>query len=273
MFKIIVLLILLTAFFLFICRLFTGIKGMGIALILALSINLFMTWNSDTMMLNAYKTHSAPENHRFVSITKEVSEKSGLPMPGLYIIPSRTAVIICPEKKSVTATEGLFTMLNDNELRSVIAHELAHIVNHDNIIQTITATLSGAITLLSLFALFFGARASSNLGWVKTITLALVAPAIASVITMGISRQKEYRADEYSARLTGEPVALATALQKIAPEAKGNPVVSNKPKSPHHLMGNLMAAIGSWEIFSTHPVVEKRVARLKELAAELKEQQ
>jgi heat shock protein HtpX len=268
MIKIILLLILLTAFFLFTGRLFGGIKGIGIALVLGFLINLFMTWNSDSFLSSAYQTHPAPENHRFVQMTEKVSEKSGLPMPSLYIIPSKSAVIICPEKKIVTATEGLFTILNDNELMNVIAHEMAHIVNHDGITQRITATLSGAITLLSLFALFFGA--SRKLGWVKTILLALAAPAIASVITMGISRQKEYRADEFAGKLTGEPVALASALQKIAPEIKKDPMVSNNPRSHHHFIGKLMSAVGTWEIFSTHPSTENRVAKLHELAAELK---
>ncbi len=268
MIKIILLVILLTAFFLFIGRLFAGIKGMAIALVAALIVNVLLTWHSDSLMLSAYQTHPAPENHKFVRITKSVSEKSGLPLPGLYIIPSRSAVIICPEQKTVTATEGLFSKLDDNELRSVIAHEFAHIVHHDNIFQRITATLAGAITLLSLFALFFGGN--RKLGWAKTMIIAVMAPAVASIITMAVSRQKEYRADEYAGRLTGEPMILASALQKIAPELRGSPVVSRKPKSPHHLMGNLMAAVGNWEIFSTHPSVENRVAELNELADELK---
>jgi heat shock protein HtpX len=243
---------------------------MAIALVVAFGMYTIITWHSDSILSSAYQTHPAPENHRFVRITKKVSKKTGLPMPELFIIPSKSAVIICPENKSVTATEGILKILNDNELMSVIAHEYAHIVNNDSIIQTVTATISAAIALLSLFALFFGGNSNRKPGWVKTIALALAAPAIASIITMAVSRQKEYRADEFAGRTTGEPVALASALQKIAPEIKKDPMASNNPNSHHHFVGKLMAAVGTWEIFSTHPSVNNRIAKLNELAAELK---
>ncbi len=269
MIKVILLLFLLTGLFFFIGRLFAGRKGMIIALSVALLLNLLMNWHSDSILLKAYKARPVPENHRLFKITEEISHKSELPTPGIYLIPSSSALIISPEHRTVAATEGILTLLSDSELKGVIAHELGHVKNHDSYIQLMAVALSGAIAFLSLFALFFGGN--KQLGWGKTLILAIISPVIASIISMGISRQKEYLTDEFAGRLTGNPVALASALQKLVPEMKKHSTGSYNPRSPHMAIGNLFSAAGDWELFSTHPRVKKRVERLNELAEELKQ--
>ncbi len=272
MFKTFLLLFALTAFFIFIGRILAGKKGMVIAFIIALFINGFSYWYSDTIVLKAYSAMPAPEEHRLVKITREVVQRAGLPMPRVYILPTESANAFAtgrnPEHAAVAATEGILRMLNDHELMGVMAHEIGHVKNRDTLTQTVAASISGGVMLLSRFALYFGGR--RNRSWAKTIALSIVAPIAAGLITMAISRDREYEADEFAAKLTGKPMSLASALQKLVAGVKRHPMDDHSPETAHMFIVNPFSSINYRELFSTHPSVTKRMLRLSRLAEEMR---
>ena len=217
-----ILLAAMTALFMGIGYLIGGEAGMLIALVVAAAMNLFAYWNSDKMVLRMYRARqvdarTAPE---FYAIVERLAGNAGLPMPKVYVIdtpqPNAFATGRNPQNAAVAATTGLLNSLSRDEIAGVMAHELAHVKNRDTLIMTITATLAGAISMLANFALFFGGNRNNPLGIVGSIALMILAPLAAALVQMAISRTREYAADREGTAICGNPVWLASALQKIA---------------------------------------------------------
>ncbi len=269
MIKTFLLLLGLTLFFIAIGRILAGKKGMIAAFILALIMNGVSYWYSDTIVLKAYKAVPAPDSHRLVHITREIAESANIPMPGVFILPSNSPNAFAtgrnPEHAAVAATEGILALMNDNELKGVIAHEIGHIKNRDTLISTAAASIAGGVMILSRMALFFGG--DSGQSFMKTVAVSIIAPIAATVITMAISRDREYAADEYSARITRNPMALASALQKLEQGVMKKPMPGHSPETAHMFIVNPFFGDGYREMFSTHPPIEKRVQKLKEISA------
>jgi heat shock protein HtpX len=267
----------LTGLFLAIGYVIGGQSGMLIAFLFALGTNLFAYWNSDKMVLSMYGARevdetSAPE---LVHLVRVLSENAGLPMPKVYIAenpqPNAFATGRNPEHAAVCATTGLLERLNEEELAGVLAHELSHVKNHDTLIMTITATIAGAISMLANFAFFFGGgeRRNNPLGAVGTILIMIVAPLAAMLVQMAISRSREYAADASGAQLSGRPLWLASALERISTAAEriDNPDAETHPATAHMFIVNPLHGAGLANLFATHPPVEDRIRRLEAMAA------
>ncbi|WP_293759885.1 zinc metalloprotease HtpX [uncultured Aquitalea sp.] len=253
-----------------------GKSGMLLALLFAGGMNLFAYWNSDQMVLRMYNAQevdgqSAPE---FYSMVAELSQRAGLPMPRVYVIhedqPNAFATGRDPEHAAVAATTGIMRMLDYRELRGVMAHELAHVKHRDTLISTISATMAGAVSALANFAMFFGGRDENGrpVNPLAGILVALLAPLAASVIQMAISRAREFEADRGGAEISGDPLALANALQKIEYYAQGiaMPPAQAHPETAQMMIINPLSGGGMGDLFRTHPHTEERVARLQAMA-------
>lgn len=269
----------LTALFMGVGFLVGGKTGMGIAFLVAVAMNLFSYWNSDKMVLSSYDARevdqqTAPEYYGLVA---ELARNAGLPMPRVYVIqddqPNAFATGRNPQNAAVAATTGLLNGLTREEVAGVMAHELAHIKNHDTLIMTITATIAGAISMLANFAFLFGGNRDNNnpLGWVGAIVAAIVAPFAAMIVQMAISRTREYAADRLGAEICGRPVWLASALHKIAGAAHAipNEAAERNPATAHMFIINPLTGQGMDNLFSTHPNTENRIAALMELEGRL----
>jgi len=254
-----------------------GRSGMLLALLFGGVLNVFAYWNSDKMVLRMYNAepvdqHSAPE---FYALVAELAQRAGLPMPRVYVIhedqPNAFATGRNPEHAAVAATTGIMRMLEYRELRGVMAHELAHVQHRDTLISTVTATMAGAISALANFALFFGGRDENGrpVNPIAGILVAILAPLAASVIQMAISRSREFEADRGGAQISGDPLALASALQKIEYYAQGRPfaTVEAHPETAQMMIINPLSGGGGLsDLFRTHPRTEERIARLNQLA-------
>jgi len=271
-----VLMAAITALFIAVGGMLGGEQGMLIALLMALGMNFFSYWFSDTMVLkmtNAQQVdeHSAPQ---FYALVKELADKAGLPMPKVFLIdeeaPNAFATGRNPENASVAATTGILKILSNRELRGVMAHELAHVRHRDILISTVAATMAGAISALANFAMFFGGRNSEGRpsNPVASLLVALLAPIAASLIQMSISRAREFEADRGGAEISADPEGLAHALEKIHHYAQGIPfqAVEQHPETAQMMILNPLSAGGLAQLFSTHPSTQERVARLIALA-------
>lgn len=271
-----VLMAAITALFIIVGGMLGGEQGMLMALLMAVGMNFFSYWFSDTMVLkmtNAQQVdeRSAPE---FYGMVKELAERAGLPMPKVFLIdeaaPNAFATGRNPENASVAATTGILKVLNRRELRGVMAHELAHVRHRDILISTIAATMAGAISALANFAMFFGGRGSDGRPHnpIASIMVAILAPLAASLIQMSISRAREYEADRGGAEISSDPEALARALEKIHAYAQATPfdAVERHPETAQMMILNPLSAGGLAQLFSTHPPTEERVARLLSMA-------
>ncbi len=267
----------MTGLFLAVGYLVGGQTGMAFAFLLAIGMNFFAYWNADKMVLSMYGARevdeaSAPD---LVRIVRELAQKAGLPMPKVYIAdnpqPNAFTTGRNPEHAAVCATTGLLARVNNEELTGVLAHELSHVKNRDTLVMTLTATIAGAISMLANFALFFGGR-RSPLGAVGVLLVILLAPLAAALVQMAISRTREYEADHSGALLSGRPLWLASALQHIqtAAERIDNQAADEHPATAHLFIINPLHG-GLAGLFSTHPPTEERIARLKEMAAEMGE--
>jgi heat shock protein HtpX len=265
----------ITALFLGIGFLIGGAFGALIALAIACAMNLFAWWNSDKMVLRMYgaKEVDAGSAPGFYGIVEQLAYNADLPMPKVYIIdndqPNAFATGRNPENAAVAATRGLLDRLSHDEVAAVMAHELAHVRNRDTLIQTITATLAGAIGMLANFAFFFGGHSRNNpLGLVGVILIAILAPLMAMVVQMAISRGREYEADRIGAEICGHPLWLASALERIqaGAEAIDNEAAEEHPATAHMFIINPLHAHAADGLFSTHPATENRVRRLREMA-------
>src|SRR5436189_6024782 len=205
----------LTALFMGIGYLIGGTGGMRIALVIAAGMNLFSYWSSDRLVLSMHGAQEVDERTApdYVRLVRELAQRAGLPMPRVYLMdnpqPNAFATGRNPEHAAVAATTGLLQMLSREEIAGVIAHELAHVRNHDTLTMTITATIAGAISMLAQFGLFFGGSRANNsgLGVIGTLAMVILAPIAAMIVQMAISRTREYAADELGARTTGRPDA------------------------------------------------------------------
>ena len=272
----------MTAIFLTAGYLIGGQGGLVIALVVAFAMNLFSFWNADKIVLRMYRARevdrqSAPEFHGLV---EELAGRAGMPMPKVYIIdsdqPNAFATGRNPDNAAVAATTGLLRHLDRNEIAGVMAHELAHVQNRDTLTMTITATIAGAIGMLANFALFFGmfGRNGNNpLGIVGTLLVALLAPVAAMLVQMAISRTREYSADRGGAEICGNPLWLASALEKLDAYAKGidNNRAERNPATAHMFIVNPLHAHSVDGLFSTHPSTANRVDRLREMAGEMED--
>ncbi len=267
----------LTALFLAAGFLLGGEGGMMIALVLAVGMNVFAYWNSDKIVLRMYgarevDARSAPALY---GIVEQLAHRAGLPMPRVYVIenpqPNAFATGRNPQNAAVAATTGLLKMLSHDEIAGVMAHELAHVKNRDTLIMTVTATIAGALGMLANFALFFGGGNSRNnpLGLVGTILVMILAPLAAMLVQMAISRTREYEADRVGAEICGRPLWLASALQKleVAAHRIDNPQAEQNPATAHLFIVNPLHARSVDSLFSTHPNMQNRVAKLREVAA------
>jgi len=273
-----VLLAALTALFMAVGFMIGGEMGMVIALVLAAGLNLFAWWNSGDMVLRMYKARqvdasSAPQLHGIVA---QLAERAELPMPRVFIVdnpqPNAFATGRNPENAAVAATTGLLRNLSSEEVAGVMAHELAHVKNRDTLTMTITATIAGAIGMLANFGLFFGAFGAGNrnnpLGIVGVLLVALLAPMAAMFVQMAISRSREYEADRIGSEICGQPLWLASALDKLQRGAQriDNPAAENNPATAHMFIVNPLHSRAVNNLFSTHPNVANRIARLREMA-------
>ncbi|MFL5044704.1 MAG: zinc metalloprotease HtpX [Xanthobacteraceae bacterium] len=267
----------LTALFMAIGYLIGGQGGMMIALLIAAAMNLFSYWNSDKLVLSTHGAHevderAAPELH---AIVRELAAKAGLPMPRVYLMdnpqPNAFATGRNPEHAAVAVTTGLLETLSREEVAGVLAHELAHVKNHDTLTMTITATIAGAISMLAQFGMFFGGGHRENnhgLGIVGSLLMVILAPIAAMLVQMAISRTREYAADRLGAEISGHPEWLASALGKLerAAHAVPNEPAELNPATAHLFIVNPLSGARMDNLFATHPATENRIAALIEMA-------
>jgi heat shock protein HtpX len=252
-----------------------GANGMLLALALGGAMNIFAYWFSDKMVLRMYNAQevdaaSAPQ---FYAMVQELAQRAGLPMPRVYLIdedqPNAFATGRNPEHAAVAATSGILRLLSARELRGVMAHELTHVKHRDILISTIAATMAGAISSIAQFGFFFGGRGDGErANPVVGLILMILAPIAAMLIQMAISRAREFEADRGGAEISGDPHALADALQKMERYAKGLPLIAAEehPATAQMMIINPLSGSGMQNLFSTHPATEERVARLRAMA-------
>jgi heat shock protein HtpX len=269
----------LTALFMGVGYLIGGQAGALIALMVAAAMNLFSYWNSDKLVLSMHgaqevDARTAPD---LVHLVGELAGRAGLPMPRVYLMdnpqPNAFATGRNPEHAAVAVTTGLLNTLNRDEVAGVLAHELAHIRNHDTLIMTITATIAGAISMLAQFGLFFGGgnRNNNGVGIIGTLAMVILAPLAAMLVQMAISRTREYSADNIGAHIAGGTDGLASALVKISNAANHieNDTAEQNPATAHLFIINPLSGHRMDNLFSTHPSTENRIAALNELSREM----
>ena len=266
----------ITALFMAIGAMIGGRAGMMLALVVALGMNFFSYWFSDQMVLKMYNAREVDETSapRFYAMVKELAQRANLPMPKVYLIdedaPNAFATGRNPEHAAVAATTGIINVLTERELRGVMAHELAHVKHRDILISTISATMAGAISMLANFAVLFGGRDEEGrpTNPLAGIAVAILAPLAASLIQMAISRAREFEADRGGAEISGDPAALASALDKIHRYAQGIPLHAAEahPETAQMMIMNPLSAEGIKGLFSTHPSTQERIARLMAMA-------
>ncbi len=282
-FRTLVLISALMGLFMAVGYLIGGEGGMLIAFLIAAGTNLFAYWNGDKLVLSMYGARevdaaTAPE---LVGIVRELAARAGLPMPRVYIVesdqPNAFATGRSPEHAAVAATTGILRILTRDELAGVLGHELTHVKNRDSMTMTIAATIAGAIGMLAHFAFFFGGGMRNDeergnpLGAVGAIAMMILAPLAATLVQLAISRGREFEADRGGAAISGNPLGLASALAKLEAGAETLPNVQAEqhPATAHLFIVNPLSGGGMQSLFSTHPSTEARIARLREIAAEM----
>jgi heat shock protein HtpX len=277
--KTVVLMAGLTVLLVFLGGAFGGRQGMIFAFIFAFAMNMFSYWFSDKIVLRMYNAREATQAEAPVlwSVTHSLATKMNMPMPKVYVIPSDAPNAFAtgrnPQHAAVAATEGILRMLSREELEGVMAHELAHVRNRDILIGTIAATFAGAISMLANMAQWamifggFGGRRDEDEGhgsMVGGILMIILAPIAAALIQMAISRSREYQADATGARMCGNPLWLANALRKLHIGSQRIPMEAN-PATAHMFIVNPLRGGGLVNLFSTHPPMEDRIARLEQM--------
>ena len=269
----------LTALFMAVGFLLGGQSGMMLAFLVAAGLNLFSYWNADKLVLSMHGAHevdasTAPD---LVTLVRDLAGRAGLPMPRVYLMdnpqPNAFATGRNPEHAAVAVTTGLLDALSREEVAGVLAHELAHVKNHDTLTMTITATIAGAVSMLAQFGMFFGGNRENNqgIGIIGSLLMIFLAPVAAMIVQMAISRTREYAADDLGARISGQPMWLASALVKIENAARGTPNwnAERNPATAHLFIVNPLSGARMDNLFSTHPATENRIAALEALAGEI----
>jgi heat shock protein HtpX len=268
---------LLTVLLVFIGNLMGGQNGMMIAFAFALVMNFGTYWFSDKIVLRMYRAQelTPDDNPPLFQMTEEMAQRGGIPMPRLYLIPSEQPNAFAtgrnPQNGAVAVTQGILKMLSRDELRGVIGHELAHIKHRDILIGTVAATIAGAISMVAQMAqwamIFGGGRGSNDRDGgnpIAALALIILAPIAALLIQMAISRSREFLADEGGAQMAGNPLSLASALRKLGTAAKAIPMNAS-PATAHMFIVNPLSGVRLAKLFSTHPPMEERVARLESM--------
>jgi heat shock protein HtpX len=262
----------LTAILLGIGYLFGGVGGMTIALLIAFAINFVSYWFSDKIVLAMYR--AKPYNDRKInSIVAKLSKEAGIPKPDVYMVsmgtPNAFATGRSPSHSAIAVTDSLVDRLDDDEIEGVLAHEMSHIKNRDTLVSTMAATIAGAISYLAQIAWYSSNSRDRNNSNIIFLPLLLFAPIAAMLIQLAISRGREYLADYSGSMITKNPMALASALEKISTASRERPVRGNAATS-HMWIVNPFSAGSFASLFMTHPSLDDRVARLREIAKELK---
>lgn len=263
----------MTALIVFIGHLIGGQQGMIFAFILAIGMNFFSYWYSDKIVLKMYRAREVTpdENPRIYGIANRIAQRADLPMPRIYIIPEQSPNAFAtgrnPEHAVVAVTEGLLKLMNTDEITGVISHEMAHIKNRDILIGSIAATMAGAIMIIATMArwtAFLGGRSDNNRGGgaIGLLAMSILAPLAAMIIQMAISRSREYLADSTGASFAGRPEGLAGALEKLGSYSKRIPMRTAEGNTAHMFIVNPLSGRGLSSLFSTHPPLEDRIARL-----------
>lgn len=273
-----VLLGLLTLIFVGMGSLIGGQEGLVVAFLIALAMNAFALWKSDSLVL---RMHGAQEvgpadAPQYYNIVKDLADRAELPMPRVCIMnqpqPNAFAAGRSPSRATVCASTGLLETLSPEEIAGVMAHELAHVKNRDTLIMTVAATIGGAISMLAQwlqFSMIFGGRRNSN--WLGALAAMLIAPFAAMLVQMAISRSREYQADRLGALICGNPLWLASALAKIQSMVRRvpNEAAEAVPATAHLFIINPLIGRGFDNLFSTHPNTENRISELEKLAQEM----
>ncbi|TIV06403.1 MAG: zinc metalloprotease HtpX, partial [Mesorhizobium sp.] len=250
-----------------------------IALLIAAAMNLFSYWNADKMVLSMNRAVEVDERNapEYYAIVQSLARQAGLPMPKTYLIdnpqPNAFATGRNPQNAAVAATTGLLQQLSHEEVAAVMAHELAHVQHRDTLTMTIVATLAGAISMLGNFAFFFGGNRDNNnsFGIIGVLVAMIVAPFAAMIVQMAVSRTREYEADRRGAEICGQPLWLASALDKIARGAERirNPDAERNPATAHLFIINPLSGERMDSLFSTHPSTDNRIAALQAMARDI----
>lgn len=277
-FRTLILLTVLTVLFLWIGEALGGRSGLVIAIIFAGAFNFFSYWFSDRIVLSLYRAkevspEEAPELHQIV---EELAASAGIPKPRIYIVPQQApnafATGRSPSHAAVAVTRGILQALDIRELRGVLSHELSHIKNRDTLIQVIAATLAAAITFLARMAYFaslFGFGGDDDHNPLELLLLLILAPIAAIIIQLAISRSREYLADETGAKISRDPLALASALEKLEYYSRRVPMAGEPATAHLFIVAPKFRTSSLMNLFSTHPPTEKRIERLKKLAGEI----
>jgi heat shock protein HtpX len=275
--KTVILLGALTGLLLGVGQLLGGRQGLFIGLALAVVMNFGSYWFSDKIVLAMYKAREIKHSDQpeLYNLVKEVSQLANLPMPKVYIVPTNNPNAFAtgrnPEHAAVAVTAGIIQLLEKDELKGVIAHELAHVKNRDILVSTIAATIAGVISYLAFFARWgamfggFGGRDRDGGNMIELLALAIITPLVATILRLAISRSREYLADETGAKIIHNPYALASALEKLDNGAKRNPLRFGNPSTSNLFIVNPFSAKGLIRLFSTHPPMEERVKRLRSM--------
>jgi heat shock protein HtpX len=280
-----ILLAVLTALLVWIGDMFGGRQGAIMALILAGGMNFFSYWFSDKIVIKMYggQEVTAQDDPELYGLVQDLTQRAGLPMPRVYVLPQDTPNAFATgrnaEHAAVAVTQGIRRILNKRELAGVLGHELTHVKNRDILVSTIAATLAGAISYLAQmaqWAAIFGGRErdrdEGGGGILGLLFMMIVAPIAAMLIQMAVSRSREYGADEGGAKVTGDPLALASALRKLEMGAQNIPLEVNNATAnatAHMFIVNPLTGGGLASLFSTHPPMEERIERLEEMAKKM----
>ncbi len=279
-FKTAFLLTALTLLLMFFGRYFGGQNGMLLALAFAAVMNFVSYFFSDKIALAMYRAQPVTREQlpRAYAAVERLTQKIGIPMPKIYVIPTESPNAFAtgrnPSHASVAVTHGILGLLNDEELEGVLAHELGHVNNRDILISSVAATIAGAITMLASmgrFAMLFGGYGGGNRdrrgGGLSALFMLIVAPIAAGLIQMAVSRSREYQADATGAHFTGNPYALASALQKLDAYSRRVPMQAT-PSTAHLFIIQPLLGMNFGNLFSTHPPIAKRIERLTGRPAE-----
>src|SRR5215471_6465553 len=267
----------LTALLLFVGQALGGRGGLMIALVFAGVMNFVSYWWSDKIVLSMYGAQAVDEAQapELFALVRRLAQRERIPMPRVYIIPQEAPNAFAtgrnPENAAVAVTEGILRLLDREELEAVLSHELGHVQNRDTLIMTVAATLAGALSHLANMAMWgamLGGRSDDDEGGhpIAALLGVIIAPFVAMLIQMAISRSREFLADEHGARLSGHPLALASALRKIEAWSQRIPMTAGSPATAHLFIINPFSRGALVRLFSTHPSTEERIARLQAMA-------